>query len=162
MPPPEQKLRNSNAIIKLRDPLITALLFLVPFYFLFWYFYTNRDMVHLGQARGTDELGDNPTTSVLAIFPGAFIIVPPFVSMWNTCKRVQAALQVTGTQTDYNNILAFVLFLVFSPAGGWYVQNELNKVWATETEGGGGALPASQAAPAPQAEQSAPAPTDQA
>ena len=80
MAAPEVPIRGGDAQVKLRNPVNTALLSLIPFYALFWWYYINREMADLGKARGTAELGDSPATSVLAIFPGAFIIVPPFVT----------------------------------------------------------------------------------
>ena len=44
-------------------------------YFFFWWYFINREMRDLGQARGVD-LGQNPANSVLAITIGALIIVP--------------------------------------------------------------------------------------
>ena len=68
MAAPEVPLRGASAQVKLRNPVNTALLSLIPFYALFWWYYVNKEMVELGRARGTDQLGDSPGTSVLALF----------------------------------------------------------------------------------------------
>src|SRR3712207_6933715 len=46
---------------------------LVPFYSLFWWYYITRELRDLGQAKGAD-LGQNPTNSVLALFPGGIVV----------------------------------------------------------------------------------------
>ena len=59
-------------------------------YYVFWYYFINREMRDLGKANGVD-LGDSPGMSVVAITLGAFIIVPPFVSIWKTGRRMEGA-----------------------------------------------------------------------
>ena len=61
------------------------------------------------------ELGDNPTKSTLALFPGGLIVVPAIWTIVTTFKRIQAAQRLNG-QTPINGWLGFVLALVFSPA----------------------------------------------
>ena len=67
-----------GSIVKLRDPIMVVVLTVVTFgiYHLFWWYYANRELADYGRARGVDELGDNPTMSVLALFPGGLLIVP--------------------------------------------------------------------------------------
>jgi|SRR5688572_26323979 len=102
----------------------------------FWWYFINREMRDLGQARGTDELGDNPTLSALAVSLGALIIVPPFVSFYGTGKRIKAAQRITLGREDYNGWVALVLLIIwlagitlFIPFTWGYMQSELNKVW---------------------------------
>ena len=147
MAAPEVTLRDGNTKVKVRDPVITALLFFVPFYGLFWYYYINKELADLGRAKGTAELGDNPTTSVLALFPGGIIIVPAIISIWNAAGRVAAAQRITGVPGEHiNQAIALLLMVIFSPVGGWWFQNELNRVWAIESDGAGAALPAAETA----------------
>ena len=57
-------------------------------------------MAELGKATGrTEELGDSPMTSLMAVMFGWIIIVPPILSFYNTCKR-QQALRNTTTPGD--------------------------------------------------------------
>jgi hypothetical protein len=149
MAAPEVPIRGGDAQVKLRNPVNTALLSLIPFYALFWWYYINREMADLGKARGTAELGDSPATSVLAIVPGAFILVPPFVTYWTTNGRIlksQAMANVPAGE-QINQAVSFILLLVFAPIGIWWMQNELNKVWARETEGGAAVLEEGAARP---------------
>jgi hypothetical protein len=153
MAAPEVPIRGGNAQVKLRNPVNTALLSLIPFYALFWWYYINREMADLGKARGTTELGDSPATSVLAIIPGALIIVPPFVTYWTTNGRILKSQALAGVPAgeQINQAVSFILLIVFAPIGIWWMQNELNKTWARETEGGAAVL--QQGAPAPEVSQ---------
>jgi len=150
MAAPEVPIRGGNAQVKLRNPVNTALLSLIPFYALFWWYYINREMADLGKARGTAELGDSPATSVLAIVPGAFILVPPFVTYWTTNGRILKSQALAGVPAgeQINQAVSFILLLVFAPIGIWWMQNELNKTWARETEGGAAVLQEGAARPA--------------
>lgn len=70
---------NGTGTAKMRDPVGVAALSLITFgiYTIYWWYQMNREMVDLGRARNDPQgLGDNPTLSLLAFFPGAFIIVP--------------------------------------------------------------------------------------
>jgi hypothetical protein len=86
-------------------------------------------MADLGRAKGTDELGDSPGKSVLAVTLGALIIVPAVISVIHTAQRIQRAQRLTGVEPQLNGWLALVLALVITPAFYAYEQVELNKVW---------------------------------
>jgi Domain of unknown function (DUF4234) len=142
----EIQIADTGSTAKTRDPLGVALLTLVTLgiYFFVWYYKVNREMSELGRARGTDELGDNPGNSLLAVTLGALIIVPAIVSVYNTFMRTQAAARLTGVEPLNGWIaLAFYLFLgIGFPA---YLQSGLNKVWtaqAGETVAGPAQTPA--------------------
>lgn len=116
---------------KIRSPWAPALLPLVTFfiYYFVWYYRINREMRDLGRARGSDELGESPGTSLLAITLGALIIVPALISTYNTAKRIQTAQRLTGVEFELNGWLALVMFLLIPPVFYAYQQSELNKVW---------------------------------
>ena len=137
MPPPEITINGETA--KVRSPVNSALLSLIPFYGLFWYFYVNKELAALGRARGTEELGTNPTNSALALFPGGLVIVPAVISMYNTGERIATAQRLAGVAETVNSAIVCVALLVFFPAGVFYTQQELNNVW--ESLQGGGQLP---------------------
>lgn len=119
-----------GAIVKLRDPIVVVVLTVVTLgiYQLFWWYYANRELADYGRARGVTELGDNPTLSVLALFPGGLLIVPAIWTMITTFKRVQAAQRLTG-QTPINGWLGLVIVLVISPVLPGYMQSGLTSAW---------------------------------
>jgi hypothetical protein len=102
---------------------------------------------------------------VLAITLGIFIIVPPFVSIYNTCKRLAAAERLTGTPQGMEPGLLFILWIFLSPVAEYILQSNMNKVLQTQAGGAGAIAPGEAAAPPPQAaapaEQPAPPPPGQ-
>jgi Domain of unknown function (DUF4234) len=115
---------------KIRGPISVAILSIVTLgiYLLFWWYFVNREMADYGRSRGTKELGDSPTKSLLALFPGALIVVPVIWTTVTTFQRIQSAQRLNG-QTAVNGWLGFVLYLVFSPALYGYMQSGLNSAW---------------------------------
>src|SRR5688500_14582694 len=83
---------------KIRNPITVAILtFATPgIYAIFWWYYINREMADYGRARDTKELGDDPTTSTLALFPGGLVVVPAIWTAVTTLQRSQAAQRLTG------------------------------------------------------------------
>jgi hypothetical protein len=133
----EVQIPGSPAKAKIRSPWAPALLPYVTFliYIFVWYYRINRELADLGRARGkTDELGDSPGTSLLAITVGALVIVPAVVSTINTFRRIQAAQRLTGVEPQANGWLALVMALLITPVFHAYEQSELNKVWRTGAE----------------------------
>jgi uncharacterized protein DUF4234 len=128
----EMQLRESGDKVKIRSPWAAALLPFVTFgiYHLVWWYRINREMRDYGKAKG-DDLGQSPTNSVLALFPGGIIIVPALITYWRGTKRVMDASRLAG-QEPLNGWIAIILYLVISPALWGYIQSELNKVWEAE------------------------------
>jgi len=141
---------------KTRHPVAVPALILVTLgiYGLYWWYQINREMVDLGRARNVTGLGDSPTKSLLAVFPGGLILVPPYISLYNTVKRIQRAQEVTTGQTTLNGMIVLWLIIagfIVGVAGlvvPGYIQAELNKAWAAVGAAGAPELQA-QAAPAP-------------
>ena len=121
---------------KIRGPITVAVLSIVTLgvYVLFWWYFVNREMADYGRARGTNELGDSPAKSVLALFPGGLILVPAIWTLVTTFQRMQAAQRLNG-QTPINGWLGFVLYLVFSPALFGYMQSGINSAWRAAGDG---------------------------
>jgi hypothetical protein len=121
----------SEATAKVRNPLgvIGLSLITIGIYFFFWWYFVNREMRDLGRARGVD-LGQSPGSSVLAVTLGALIIVPAIVSEWRTGGRVEASQEAVGIERRASGPIIFILLLLIAPVGVWYLQSELNKVWA--------------------------------
>src|SRR4051812_6865992 len=141
----EIQIADTGSTAKTRDPLGVALLTLVTLgvYFFVWYYKVNREMSELGRARGTDELGDNPGNSLLAVTLGALIIVPAVVSLYNTFLRTQAASRLMGVE-PLNGWIALALYLFLGIGFPAYLQSGLNHVWGAQTD-----RTAVPAAPAP-------------
>jgi hypothetical protein len=141
----ELQIRGAGGHVKLRSPWAVALLPFVTFgiYHLVWWYRVNRELRDMGRARGYD-LGQEPTSSVLALFPGALVIVPALVSYWRGTKRVQGAARVAGRE-PVNGWIALILYLLVQPAFWAYLQVSLNDVWRREAEPlpGGPPLPES-------------------
>ena len=156
----EVTLAETEARAKLRNPLGVVGLSIITLgiYYVFWWYFINREMRDFGRARGVD-LGQSPGNSVLALTLGALIIVPALVTLWTTTDRIQRTQETAGVDRPANGPIIFVLLLVIGPVGIWYAQRELNKAWTAQAGGGAAAptLPASEAPAAPAPDQPAPA-----
>jgi Domain of unknown function (DUF4234) len=128
----ELQIRDSQDKVKIRSPWAAALLPIVTLgiYHLVWWYRINRELRDYGRARGYD-LGQNPTNSVLALFPGVLIVVPPLVTYWRGTKRVQGASRVAG-QEPVSGWIALILYLLISPGFFAYLQVSLNDLWRAE------------------------------
>jgi len=128
----EIQIPGAGTTAKIRSVWAPALLPFVTFaiYLFFWWYYINREMADYGKAKGSNELGDSPGKSVLAITLGALIIVPAILSTINTFKRLQAAQRLAGVE-PLNGWIGLALYVVLSPAFYAYMQSGLNNVWRT-------------------------------
>lgn len=128
----EIQIPNAGSLAKIRNPVGVLGLGLITLgiYHFFWWYFVNREMADYGQANGVD-LGDNPVLSVLAVTLGALLIIPPFVSLWRTLRRIERA---QNHALGSNNIAVVLLFiLAFIPLVNLAVlplmQSNLNQVW---------------------------------
>jgi Domain of unknown function (DUF4234) len=119
-----------DTIGKHRNPwgVFALTLITLGIYHLFWYYYINREMANLGHRQGED-LGDSPGKSVLAITLGVLLIIPPFVSIWHTGKRMQRSGEIVGSDGG-SGALYFVLSIFTGVFGSVYMQYQLNAVWS--------------------------------
>jgi hypothetical protein len=139
------EIKGAGSTAKVRGPVAVAILTIVTLgiYGLVWYYKVNREMADLGKATGrTEELGDSPGRSLLAVTLGALIIVPAIISVIHTFQRVQALQRITQAGEPINGWLGLVLYLVFSPALFGYMQSGLNPAWEKQAHGGGTLEPA--------------------
>ncbi|MFL5873246.1 MAG: DUF4234 domain-containing protein [Solirubrobacterales bacterium] len=141
----EMKIRGTEHEVKVRNPWAVALLPIITLgiYHLVWWYKINKELKAYGEAKGFD-LGQNPTNSVLALFPGGIIVIPALVSYWRGTKRVMGAAKVTG-QEPVSGWISIILYLLLAPAFWAYLQVSLNHVWEQEAE----PLPGQEAPPAP-------------
>jgi len=119
-----------GVVAKLRNPILVVVFTIITLgiYQIFWWYFANREMADYGRARDTNELGDSPTKSTLALFPGALIVVPAIWTTVTTFQRIQAAQRLNGA-TPINGWLGLVIFLVISPVLVGYMQSGLNSAW---------------------------------
>ena len=156
----ELQIPGAGSTAKIRNPLgvIGLTLITLGIYFFFWWYFINREMKDVGQARGAD-LGDSPGKSVLAVTLGALIIIPALVSEWTTSGRIQRTQETLGVERSASGPVIFILLLLISPVGLWYAQSELNKAWERQASGGPAGLPATDATAAAPPPPPAPAET---
>jgi len=114
----------AEATVKARDPLRCALFdtFTLGIYGFYWHYATNSDLAERGH-------GDNPTLSFLAALPGVLVLVPFFVSTYNTAQRINAARREAGLAEDVNAGLATVAAILY-PIAVYYLQKKLNEAYA--------------------------------
>jgi len=130
----EMKLRGTEHEVKVRNPWAVALLPIITLgiYHLFWWYKINKELKAYGEAKGYD-LGQNPTNSLLALFPGGIILVPMLVSYYRGTKRVQGASKISGRE-PVSGWISLILYLIIAPAFWAYLQVSLNNVWEQEAE----------------------------
>ena len=128
----EVQIPGAGTTAKIRNPIAVAIFAVITLgiYVLYWWYTANREMADYGRAKATDQLGDSPMKSLLAVFPGGLIIVPALWTTVTTFQRVQKAQQL-ARETPINGWLGLVIYLVFSPAYIAYMQSGLNSVWET-------------------------------
>jgi hypothetical protein len=109
-----------------RDPLgVLGLSFItIGIYWLYWYYKVNDEI-----RRYEKDDSVRPGIALLAITLGWFIIVPPFISMYNTSKHIVRMEERAGVAQVLSPALNIVLLLIVSIATGLYSQEHVNKVW---------------------------------
>jgi hypothetical protein len=130
---------------KRRNPVGVAALTLVTLgiYYIFWWYYINREMADLGRKNGREDLGTNPALSVLAVFPGFLLLgIPTIWTTITTYQRAKRAQQLVGVpETQQANPWFYgLLYVIISLVAWGYLQNELNKVWSISAGIGPGAV----------------------
>jgi uncharacterized protein DUF4234 len=130
----ELQIKNSNDRVKIRSPWAAALLPIITLgiYHLVWWYRIHQELRDYGRSKGYD-LGQNPTNSLLALFPGSIIVVPALITYWRCTKRVQQAARLGGQQ-PLNGWIALILYLVLAPAFWAYLQVSLNELWRSEAD----------------------------
>jgi hypothetical protein len=131
----EIAIRGSNYPAKQRNglaPLGLSIITIGIYYFV-WYFKVNKELAELGKARGTDELGDSPGMSVLAVTLGAFIIVPAILSLYGTWKRHDTARKMFGVQEGIDAVPGFLLQWFIWPVGAYFLQTGQNALLAAQS-----------------------------
>jgi len=137
----------NGAEVKERNPFgVWALSFVtLGIYYLVWYYKVNKEM---RRAFGIDV---DPAMAVIAITLGSLIIVPPFVSVYRTGRRVEQTQFKAGVRDSISPVLSFLLSFVLG-LHTIYLQSNLNKVW----EQSGKSLPEGAAPGLPTPSESSP------
>lgn len=119
----ETKIVN-GAEVKERNPFgVWALALLtLGIYNLVWYYKVNKEM------RRAYDIDVDPAMAVVAITFGAFLIIPPFVSIYRTGRRVEQAQYKAGVQDRLSPVISFLLSFLFG-LNIIYIQSNLNKIW---------------------------------
>jgi uncharacterized BrkB/YihY/UPF0761 family membrane protein len=130
-----------GARVKLRRPWGVFALALVTIlvYLFVWYYAINRELRDFGRAfagKGGGRLDFDPRVSLLAVTLGAFLVVPPFVSLYRTYRRVEAAQKLADVERRIGSLGALVLFGVLAltglPFSAVHTQENLNRIWRRE------------------------------
>ena len=100
-------------------PLITFGL-----YHWFWYVKINSEL-----RDSNPRIVVKPFFAWLALVPGAILVIPPFVTMYNTGKRIAQAQADAGIGSSCSPVIGVVLMFVFG-LNTLYYQSELNKLTA--------------------------------
>lgn len=112
--------KNRNIfLVWLLWPLLT-----LGIYHLVWYFKVNRETYSFDE-----RIEVKPWLSVLAVALGWVLIVPPFVSVHRTGRRIEQMQRSAGLEPTCNAWVGVVLLFVFHLTPLYY-QSELNRVWA--------------------------------
>jgi len=124
-----------------RNPLGVLGLTIITFgiYGLYWFYKANEEI-----RRYTKDDTISPGRSLLAVIPGAILIVPPFIAYYNTANHVVDMQQRRGIASQISPVLVVVLGVVIWLGMAAYVQEHLNRVWdsaSMPSAGGMGAPP---------------------
>src|SRR5438034_4028638 len=118
-----EELQVGTTRVKIRNPILVFVWALVTLgiYYVVWYYKVNREM------RDAADIEVSPWICVLAITLGGLIIVPPFVSWWNTFNRIQETQRRAGLESRVNPVLGFIFYIIaffFLPIELIYAQDE--------------------------------------
>ena len=91
-------------------------------YHFVWYYKIHNEMLHFDPRQPI-----KPGGSLLTILFGWLIIVPPYVSYFNTGNRIATAQRAAGLAPTANPWIGFILLFVFGLTPLYY-QFELNKI----------------------------------
>jgi hypothetical protein len=144
----EVTIPGTSSSAKIRNPLgvVGLMIITLGIYGLFWYYFVNRELKDFGEAHGTEECGTSPGTSLLAITLGALIIVPPFVSIYKSFKRMNAASGIAGAGDGFDAGLGLLIWIFISPIAIYLFQANMNKIWEAPSAPAAPAVPAEPAA----------------
>ena len=118
----------TQVVVKPRNPVGVGFLSLTGVYIPFYWYFINKELKQLGEARGID-LGSSPGVSAMAMFPGGLVLVPPFWTAYSTTERIKTAQNATGRRDWLEGWISIVVLFMLAPLMFGFVQDQLNKVW---------------------------------
>ena len=87
----------------------------------------NKELKPYGEAKGPD-LGQNPTNSVLALFPGGITPRPGADHLLERHQADQGAAHLAGRE-PVSGWIAIILYILIAPAFWAYLQVSLDRIW---------------------------------
>jgi Domain of unknown function (DUF4234) len=126
-----EELRIGPVDVKHRSPLGVWLLIVVTLgiYGLVHWYKINREMRDYSAEAGS-PLGNDPALSLLALFPGGFLIIPPIWTWVTTTQRAQVVrrLAADGPSEEPSVFLGVLLGFIWA-TNHPYLQSSLNATW---------------------------------
>lgn len=133
-----------GADVKIRHPWgIWALgIITLGIYHLVWWYKINREMRDYSAAAG-QPLGNDPTASLLALFPGGIIVVPAIWTIVTTSRRIRQVREMAeGTPASDPNSLLSVVLSLFWGLNSVYMAYGIKDAWRSAlAHAGEGSLP---------------------
>ncbi len=127
-----EELRIGPVNVKERGPLVVWLLIVVTLgiYGLVHWYKINREMRDYSEHAGA-PLGNDPTLSLLALFPGGIVIVPAIWTWVTTTQRAQAVRRMAAgdAATEVPSVFLGVLLGFIYATNHPYLQSSLNATW---------------------------------
>lgn len=121
-----------GVVVKRRGVVVTWLLIIVTLgiYALFHWYYMNRELRDMSEALGK-PFGNSPGLSVLALFPGGFLIVPAIWTWVTTARRTRdlREMALDGRAGDHTSMGLGVLLGFIYGLNHPYLQASLNGTW---------------------------------
>jgi len=98
-------------------------------YHLVWWYKINRELRDYSAAAGA-PLGNSPGVSLLALFPGGLLIIPPFWSIATTCGRIRHVHSLTDGRpaSSPSGVLAILISFILA-LNIPYIQYGMNDCW---------------------------------
>jgi Domain of unknown function (DUF4234) len=141
-----EDLRFTGVQVKKRNPwgIFGLTLITIGIYGFVWWYKINTELRDYSAAAGA-PLNNNPARSVLAFIPGFLILIPPFVTIWKTCERIeQVRATVDGRPAQSVASTGLLAMLLYFVAGihGVLLGYSMNDLWeAARARAGEGNLP---------------------
>jgi len=94
-------------------------------YYSVWYYLINDELKDIGITKDDQSLAQSsPAMSVFAVLVGGMVIVPPFISIYNTGNRIKRAQRLAGI--DRGRTINPVLALLPAFVHYWYITKHQN------------------------------------